>query len=67
MAATSRRRFNAEGMTGLKDPGIVARRRGTRTSGSQPTATLTVRVFALWQAGDSIEARAKLIARARAR
>jgi predicted amidohydrolase YtcJ len=53
--------FNAEGMTGVKDPGISegawnAYRR-VKTEGR-----LTVRVFALWSGGTTEEAAARLIA-----
>ena len=53
--------FNAEGMTGLKDPGISS---GTWDAYKrvQATGDLTVRVFALWQGGRSIEGARKLIA-----
>jgi predicted amidohydrolase YtcJ len=53
--------FNAEGMTGAKDPGISegawnAYRRVQATGG------LTLRVFALWSGGNTAEAATRLIA-----
>ena len=53
--------FNAEGMTGLKDPGISA---STWHSYQQVLAdsSLTVRVFALWSGGKSVADAVKLIA-----
>jgi len=54
--------FNKEGMTGLKDPGIGPEvwdaYQKVRAEGA-----LTVRVFALWEAGDSVDAIRALIAR----
>ena len=53
--------FNAEGMTGLKDPGVSASTWDIykRVLGD---GGLTVRVFALWQGGRSIEGAKRLIA-----
>jgi predicted amidohydrolase YtcJ len=55
------RAFNAEGMTGLKDPGIST---GVWDSYRRVLAegALTVRVFALWLGGRSVEAAKQLIA-----
>ena len=53
--------FNAEGMTGLKDPGISSATWDAYKR-VQATGDLTVRVFALWQGGRSIEGARKLIA-----
>lgn len=55
------RGFNAEGMTGLKDPGVSpssweAYRR------VQQSGDLTVRVFALWQGGRTIDGARRVIA-----
>lgn len=55
------RGFNAEGMTGLKDPGVSpsswdAYRR------VQQSGDLTVRVFALWQGGRTIDGAKRVIA-----
>lgn len=55
------RGFNAEGMTGLKDPGVSptaweAYRR------VQQSGDLTVRVFALWQGGRNLDGARRLIA-----
>ena len=53
--------FNAEGMTGLKDPGISTETwniyRKVETDGA-----LTVRVFALWSGGRSVDAARRVIA-----
>ncbi|HEX4936287.1 MAG TPA: amidohydrolase [Gemmatimonadaceae bacterium] len=53
--------FNAEGMTGAKDPGISAATweayRRVQRSGD-----LTVRIFALWQGGRSVAGARRLIA-----
>lgn len=53
--------FNAEGMTGLKDPGISS---ATWDAYKRVLASgdLSVRVFTLWQGGRSIEGARKLIA-----
>lgn len=53
--------FNAEGMTGLKDPGIASATWDAYKR-VQATGGLTVRVFALWQGGRTIEGARKLIA-----
>ena len=53
--------FNAEGMTGLKDPGISAGTWEIYRNVEQDGA-LNVRVFALWQGGRSIEGAKRLIA-----
>ncbi|HEV8363778.1 MAG TPA: amidohydrolase [Gemmatimonadaceae bacterium] len=53
--------FNAEGMTGLKDPGISSAT-WEAYKRVQASGDLTVRVFALWQGGRSIEGARKLIA-----
>lgn len=55
------RAFNAEGMTGVKDPGIDSSRWAAYKR-VQTAGDLTVRVFALWQGGRSIEGARKLIA-----
>jgi predicted amidohydrolase YtcJ len=53
--------FNAEGMTGVKDPGVSAAAwdayRRVQASGA-----LTVRVFVLWPGGESLDAATRLIA-----
>jgi predicted amidohydrolase YtcJ len=53
--------FNAEGMTGAKDPGIADATWGAyqRVLGS---GGLSVRIFALWQGGRSVEGAKQLIA-----
>ena len=53
--------FNAEGMTGLKDPGI-SMDTWNAYKRVQASGDLTVRVFALWQGGRSIDGARKLIA-----
>lgn len=53
--------FNAEGMTGLKDPGISAQTWELYRKVEQDGA-LNVRVFALWQGGRNIEGAKRLIA-----
>lgn len=55
------RAFNAEGMTGLKDPGISAETWDAYKR-VQATGDLSVRVFALWRGGRSIDGARKLIA-----
>ena len=59
--ASLARAFNAEGMTGVKDPGISASDweayRRVQTAGE-----LSVRVFALWMGGRSVEGARQLIA-----
>jgi predicted amidohydrolase YtcJ len=53
--------FNAEGMTGVKDPGISAQTWEIYKKVEQDGA-LNVRVFALWQGGRNIEGAKRLIA-----
>ena len=53
--------FNAAGMTGLKDPGISSEQWDIYKRVERDGA-LTVRVFALWSGGSSVEAAKKLIA-----
>ena len=53
--------FNAEGMTGLKDPGISVQTWDLYRKIEQDGA-LSVRVFALWQGGRSMEGARRLIA-----
>ncbi len=53
--------FNAEGMTGLKDPGI-SRATWDAYKRVQASGDLSVRVFALWQGGRSLDGARKLIA-----
>ena len=53
--------FNAEGMTGLKDPGISPQTWDIYKKVEQDGA-LNVRVFALWQGGRNIEGAKRLIA-----
>lgn len=53
--------FNAEGMTGLKDPGISAATWDAYQR-VKDEGQLTVRVFALWQGGRSVEGARRLIA-----
>ena len=53
--------FNAEGMTGLKDPGISSQTWEIYKKVEQDGA-LNVRVFALWQGGRSMEGARRLIA-----
>ena len=54
--------FNAEGMTGLKDPGIPATTWDAYQRVRQ-RGDLSVRVFALWQGGNSAADARRLIAR----
>jgi predicted amidohydrolase YtcJ len=53
--------FNAEGMTGLKDPGISAEEWNIYKKVEQDGA-LNVRVFALWSGGRSVDGAKRLIA-----
>lgn len=53
--------FNAEGMTGVKDPGISAAT-WEAYQRVKDDGQLTVRVFALWQGGRSVEGARRLIA-----
>lgn len=53
--------FNAEGMTGLKDPGISSRTWDIYRKVEQDGA-LTVRVFVLWTGGSSTDGARRLIA-----
>jgi predicted amidohydrolase YtcJ len=53
--------FNAEGMTGLKDPGIGAESWAAYRQ-ALSDSTLTVRVFVLWQGGKSMATVERLIA-----
>jgi predicted amidohydrolase YtcJ len=53
--------FNAEGMTGLKDPGISSQTWDVYRKVEQDGA-LTVRVFALWSGGRSVDAAQRVIA-----
>ncbi|MEI6739044.1 MAG: amidohydrolase [Gemmatimonadaceae bacterium] len=53
--------FNAEGMTGLKDPGIPASTWALYRKVLADSA-LSVRVFALWQGGRTVEGAKRLIA-----
>jgi len=53
--------FNAEGMTGLKDPGISSQTWDIYRKVERDSA-LTVRVFALWSGGRSVEGARQLIA-----
>ena len=53
--------FNAEGMTGLKDPGISAEDWSIYKKVEQDGA-LNVRVFALWSGGRSVDGAKRLIA-----
>src|SRR6478672_5298388 len=53
--------FNAEGMTGLKDPGISSEAWNTYKKVERDSA-LTVRVFALWSGGRSVAAAQRVIA-----
>jgi predicted amidohydrolase YtcJ len=53
--------FNAEGMTGLKDPGI-SRETWDVYRRIEQDGALTVRVFALWSGGRSLDAAKRLIA-----
>lgn len=53
--------FNAEGMTGLKDPGISGRTWNQYRKVAAEGA-LSVRVFALWSGGQSVAAAQRLIA-----
>jgi predicted amidohydrolase YtcJ len=53
--------FNAEGMTGLKDPGISAEDWNIYKKVEQDGA-LNVRVFALWSGGRSVDGAKRLIA-----
>jgi predicted amidohydrolase YtcJ len=55
------RAFNAEGMTGLKDPGISSRTWDIYRKVEQDSA-LNVRVFVLWTGGSSTEGARRLIA-----
>jgi predicted amidohydrolase YtcJ len=57
--------FNAEGMTGLKDPGISSRTWDIYRKVEQDGA-LTVRVFVLWSGGSSTDGARRLIAERRA-
>jgi len=52
--------FNAEGMTGLKDPGVSAQTWDTYKKVMADNA-LNVRVFALWQGGRNVEGAKRLI------
>ncbi len=54
--------FNKEGMTGLKDPGIGPEQWADYQSVLAEGA-LTVRVFALWRAGNTLESAGELIER----
>jgi predicted amidohydrolase YtcJ len=53
--------FNAEGMTGLKDPGISTATWNVYKKVEQDGA-LSVRVFALWSGGRSVDAAKRVIA-----
>lgn len=53
--------FNAEGMTGVKDPGISSETWDAYKR-VQAAGDLTVRVFALWQGGRSMDGARQLIA-----
>ena len=53
--------FNAEGMTGLKDPGISGQVWDTYKK-IEASGDLNVRVFALWRGGSSVEGGKRLIA-----
>ena len=53
--------FNAEGMTGLKDPGINAQTWDLYRKVERDGA-LNVRVFALWRGGSTIEGARRLVA-----
>lgn len=53
--------FNAEGMTGLKDPGISSQT-WDQYKKIEQDGELNVRVFALWRGGSSIEGAKRLIA-----
>jgi predicted amidohydrolase YtcJ len=53
--------FNAEGMTGLKDPGISSQTWDLYKKVEQGNA-LNVRVFALWSGGRSVDAAKRVIA-----
>jgi hypothetical protein len=53
--------FNAEGMTGLKDPGISPRTWDIYRKVEQDSA-LTVRVFVLWSGGSTTDGARRLIA-----
>jgi predicted amidohydrolase YtcJ len=53
--------FNAEGMTGLKDPGISSQTWDIYKKVEQSGA-LSVRVFALWTGGRSVDAAKRVIA-----
>ena len=53
--------FNAEGMTGLKDPGISSQTWDLYKKVARDSA-LNVRVFALWTGGRSVDAAKKVIA-----
>ena len=53
--------FNAEGMTGLKDPGISSETWDIYKKVERDSA-LTVRVFALWSGGRSVAAAKRVIA-----
>jgi predicted amidohydrolase YtcJ len=53
--------FNAEGMTGLKDPGISTETWNIYKKVEQDSA-LNVRVFVLWSGGRSVEAAKRVIA-----
>ncbi len=55
------RGFNAEGMTALKDPGIASQAWDAYRK-ALADSTLTVRVFALWQGGQSMATAERLIA-----
>ncbi|MEW6320841.1 MAG: amidohydrolase [Acidobacteriota bacterium] len=55
------RAFNAEGMTGAKDPG-VSPLAWEAYKAVQASGDLTVRVFALWPGGSTLEAAERLIA-----
>ena len=53
--------FNAEGMTGLKDPGISSQAWDIYKKVERDSA-LSVRVFALWSGGRSVDAARRVIA-----
>ena len=52
--------FNAEGMTGVKDPGVSPQAWDTYKK-VQADSALTVRVFALWLGGRSVEGAKRII------
>jgi predicted amidohydrolase YtcJ len=54
--------FNAEGMTAAKDPGI-SEERWASYAAVRERGALTVRIFALWQGGESMDEARALIAR----